>query len=179
MTFQQIARKFLVSIATIAFFFNSVSSALAADKYSNYQSNQDLNQPATLTAPSSDRPIEIYTQPDTSKSTLGKAQKGDRVTVLQQIEGNQGTQWDYVKFEQEDRQEGWIQQDYVAIQTQQSNQKDQKPAQQSQSQSSSGYSQQEDYPDTKQSSKYQNKQKQTYSQTKQDYQKDQGYQRNQ
>ena len=179
MTFQQISRRFLVLVATIAFFFSSVSSALAADKYSNYQSNQELNQPATLTAPSRDRPIKVYPQPDFKKSPLGKAQKGDRVTVIQQIEGNKGTQWDYVKFEQEDQKEGWIQQDYVAIQTQQSNQKDQKPAQQSQSQSASSYSQQEDYPDTKQSSKYQNKQQQSYSQTKQDSQKSQSYQRNQ
>ena len=179
MTFQQISRKFLVLIATIAFFFGGISSALAADTYGNYQNNQGLNQPATLTAPSSDRPIEIYPQPDSSKSALGKAQKGDRVTVLQQIAGNKGKQWDYVKFEQSDQKEGWIQQDYVAVQTQQSNQKDQKPAQQSQSQSASSYSQQEDYPDTQQSSKYQTQQKQTYSQTKQNKQKSQSYQGNQ
>lgn len=179
MTFQQISRRFLVLIATVSFFFSSVSNALAADKYSNYQSNQELNQPATLTAPSSDRPIKIYAQPDFRKSPLGKAQKGDRVTVLQQIEGNKGKQWDYVKFDREDRGEGWIQQDYVAIQTQQSNQKEQKPAQQSQSQSASSYSQQEDYPDTQQSSKYQTQQKQTYSQTKQNKQKSQSYQSNQ
>ncbi len=179
MTFQRINRRFLVLIATVSFFFSSISSALAADTYNNYQTNQELNQPATLTAPSSDRPIKVYPQPDLRKSPLGEAQTGDRVIVMQQIEGNRGEQWDYVKFDQEDQGEGWIQQDYVAIQTQQSNQKDQKPSQQSQSQSTSSYSQQEDYPDTQQSSQYQNKQQQTYSQTKQDYQKSQSYQRNQ
>ena len=179
MNLNRLRHQVLVLVTAIAFFLGGISTALAADTYSNYQNNQELNQAATLTAPSSDRPIKIYPQPDSRKSPLGKAQKGERVTVMQQIAGNRGTQWDYVKFEQEDRAEGWIQQDYVAIQTQQSSQSEQKPAQQSQSQSSLTYSQQEDYPDTQQTSKYETQQKQTYSQTKQDYQKDQGYQRNQ
>ncbi|MEM8719656.1 MAG: hypothetical protein AAGE84_10150 [Cyanobacteria bacterium P01_G01_bin.39] len=54
------------------------TSALAADKYSNYQSNQELNQPAILTVPSRDRPIKIYPQPDSRKSALGKAQSDQR-----------------------------------------------------------------------------------------------------
>ena len=173
----QMRHKFIVAITIVTFFLNGISSALAADTYGNYQNNQELNQAATLTAPSSDRPIKIYPQPDDKKLPLGKAQKGDRVTVIQQIAGNKGTQWDYVKFEQEDRGEGWIQQDYVAVQTQQSSQNEQKPAQQSQS--SPTYSQQEDYPDSQQSGKYKTQQKQTYSQTKQDQQKSQSYKENQ
>ncbi len=175
MNFQQMRHKFIVVIITVTLFFSGISSSLAADTYNNYQANQELNQPATLTAPSSDLPIKIYAQPDFKKSPLGKAQKGDRVTILQQIEGNRGKQWDYVKFEQKDRGEGWIQQDYVAVQTQQSDQSEQKPAQQSQSQSTSSYSQQADYPDTQQSSKYKDNQQQTYSQTKQNHQKAQSY----
>ena len=175
MNFNRVRHQLLVLVTTIAFFLGSISTTLAADTYGNYQNNQELNQAATLTAPSSDRPIKIYPQPDSQKSPLGKAQKGDRVTVVQQIAGNKGTQWDYVKFEQEDQGEGWIQQDYVAIQTQQSSQSEQKPAQQSQSPSTSTYSQQEDYPDSQQSSKYKTQQKQTYSQTKQDQQKSQSY----
>ncbi len=179
MNLNRVRHQLLILITTIAFFLGGISTALAADTYGNYQNNQELNQAATLTAPSSDRPIEIYPQPDSKKSPLGKAQKGDRVIVMQQIEGNRGTQWDYVKFEQKDRGEGWIQQDYVAIQTQQSSQSEQKPAQPSQSQSSPTYSQQEDYPNSQQSSKYKTEQKQTYSQTKQNQQKAQNYKGNQ
>ena len=179
MNLNRVRHQLLVLVTAIAFLLGGISTALAADTYGNYQNNQELNQAATLTAPSSDRPIKIYPQPDDKKSPLGKAQKGDRVTVMQQIAGNKGTQWDYVKFEQEDRGEGWIQQDYVAIQTQQSSQSEQKPAQQSQSQSSPTYSQQEDYSDSQQSSKYKTQQKQTYSQAKQDQQKSQSYKGNQ
>ena len=177
MNLNRVRHQLLVLVTAISFFLGGISTALAADTYGNYQNNQELNQAATLTAASSG-PIEIYPQPDSKKSPLGKAQKGDRVIVIQQIEGNRGTQWDYVKFEQEDRGEGWIQQDYVAIQ-QQSSQSEQKPAQQSQSQSSPTYSQQEDYPNSQQSSKYKTQQKQTYSQTKQDQQKSQSYKGNQ
>ena len=177
MTFQQMRHRFLVLITTIAFFFGSVSTALAASSY-DYQNNQELNQSATLTAPSSDRAIQIYPQPDLKKTPLGKAQKGDRVTLLEKIQSDGGEQWGHVKFENEKQSEGWIQQDYIATQTQQSKQKEQKPAQQSQGQSSSAYSQQEDYVDAQQSSKDRDKQQQTYSQEKQNNQKAQSYSRN-
>ncbi len=175
---KQVCIGLLAVVATIAVGLGNFSSALAADAY-NYQNNQELNQSATLTASNSDRPINFYPQPDLRKPPLGKAQTGARVTVLQQISGNRGKQWDYVKFENEKQSEGWIQQDFIAIQTQQTSQQVQKPDRQSQSQSTAAYSQQEDYPDSQQSNKYQTNQKQAYSQEKQEQQKSQSYRRNQ
>jgi len=80
-----------------------------------FQSNQDLNQPATLVAPDPNFSIKIYDQPALGKKELGYGLSGDAVTVLQQVGSNNSQSWYLVKFDNEAKTEGWVSENYISV----------------------------------------------------------------
>lgn len=109
---QMLAIVTLVTIITIAVLTVSVSPVKAEGN----QSNQDINQPALLIAPDPDFQINVYPKPSTDKRRVGYGSGGDTVTVMEQVGSNQGYIWNYVRFEKSPHLEGWIREDFVAIQ---------------------------------------------------------------
>lgn len=89
----------------------------ASSQSSQYQSNQAMSQPASLVAPDPEMEINIYPQPDTRKSRIGYGLNGDAVRVLEQTGSNGGTVWNRIQFEQTPDSEGWVQLEYLSIQS--------------------------------------------------------------
>jgi len=101
----------LVLVAVFCIFSNLwISPAAIA-----FQSNQDLNQPATLVAPDPNFSIKIYDQPALGKKELGYGLSGDAVTVLQQVGSNNSQSWYLVKFDNEAKTEGWVSENYISV----------------------------------------------------------------
>lgn len=80
------------------------------------QSNQEMNQPAMLIAPDPEFQINVYPKPDTRKRRIGYGLGGDSVTVIEQVGSNEGHFWNYVKFDKSPQLEGWIREDFIAVQ---------------------------------------------------------------
>jgi hypothetical protein len=81
------------------------------------QSNQDQMQPAMLVAPDPDFQISVYAKPEPQQRRIGYGWWGDRVTVLEQVGSNAGYTWNPIKFEAGTHLEGWVQSNFIAIQS--------------------------------------------------------------
>lgn len=81
------------------------------------QSNQAIHQSASLVAPDPDMEINIYPKPDTWTARVGFGLSGDPVTVLEQVGSNNGTTWNRIQFEGATEAAGWVQLDYLSLQS--------------------------------------------------------------
>ncbi|MGP1386572.1 MAG: SH3 domain-containing protein [Thainema sp.] len=81
------------------------------------QSNQAIHQPASLVAPDPEMEINIYPKPDTRTARVGFGLSGDPVTVLEQVGSNSGTTWNRIQFEGATEAAGWVQLDYLSLQS--------------------------------------------------------------
>ncbi len=79
--------------------------------------NQALNLSASLVAPDPDMEIAIYPQPNTRRPRIGFGLNGDPVTVVEQTGSNGGVTWNRIQFEGADDAEGWVQLEYLSIQS--------------------------------------------------------------
>lgn len=79
-------------------------------------SNQQMNQPAVLTAPEPGAKINIYAKPGRQEEQVGYGLGGDRVTVLEQVGSNEGYTWNYIRFSNPPNAEGWVRTDYLSFQ---------------------------------------------------------------
>ncbi|MGB7416825.1 MAG: hypothetical protein WA902_21695 [Thermosynechococcaceae cyanobacterium] len=98
--------------SVIALTITITSPAWAAD----YQGNQ-ARKPAALVAPEPDTKISIYSNPEAGQGQTGFGKSGDAVTVLEQIGSNQGTLWNRVRFDNPHYVEGWVQDQFVSLQS--------------------------------------------------------------
>jgi hypothetical protein len=106
-------RQFLkMTIAVLVLLIGLTAPVLA----SNNQSNQAMNQPATLISPEPSFEIGVYPKPNGSPKRIGFGLGGDRITILEQVGSNEGNTWDFVQFENTQQPEGWVQDEFVALQ---------------------------------------------------------------
>lgn len=112
MKIRHILRIVVTAIATVTLFVLATSPVFAAGN----QSNQAMNQPAMLFAPDPDLQISIYPKPDSHQRRIGYGLSGDPVTVLEQVGSNAGYTWNYIQFDPPSQLEGWVQQDFIALQ---------------------------------------------------------------
>jgi hypothetical protein len=106
-------RQFLkMMIAVLVLLIGLTAPALA----SNNQSNQAMNQPATLISPEPSFEIGVYPKPSSSLKRIGFGLGSDRITILEQVGSNEGYTWDYVRFDNPQHVEGWVQDEFVALQ---------------------------------------------------------------
>lgn len=104
----------LVAIAAVILFTLPTPLGSAAGN----QSNQALNQAALLVAPDEpNRQINIYPKPDAHARRLGHGLNGDRVTILEQVGSNEGYTWNYVQLDTPPHLEGWVQQQFISLQS--------------------------------------------------------------
>jgi hypothetical protein len=82
----------------------------------NNQSNQAMNQPASLISPEPSFEIGVYPKPNSSPKRIGFGLGGDRLTILEQVGSNEGDTWDYVRFENPKQVEGWVKDEFVMLQ---------------------------------------------------------------
>lgn len=103
-----------IAIALLFLFILGVTPSLAAGN--NNQSNQDINQPATLISPEPSFKINIYPQPNLDSQRIGYGLGGDPVMILEQVGSNNNDDlWDLVRFENAAKIEGWVRQKYVSV----------------------------------------------------------------
>ncbi len=109
-----ICRRFLSLVLLIAIAVTLVINppAWATD----YQGNQ-AQKTATLFAPEPDTKISIYASPQIDQRRTGFGKTGDAVTVLEQIGSNQDTVWNRIRFDNPPYAEGWVQEQYVALES--------------------------------------------------------------
>lgn len=101
----------LVLLAAIA-----LTITINPPAWADYQGNQ-ARKPAALVAPEPDTKISIYPNPETGQSQVGFGKSGDAVTVLEQIGSNQNTTWNRVRFDSPPYAEGWVQDEFVSLQS--------------------------------------------------------------
>lgn len=82
-----------------------------------YLGNQSMQISASLIAPAPDMKIAIYPQPNTRQPRIGYGLNGDPVIVVEQTGSNDGTTWNRVQFEGSPDAEGWVQMEYLSIQS--------------------------------------------------------------
>lgn len=80
-------------------------------------SNQGMEQAASLVAPEPEMKINIYPRPGTRQSPIGYGVDGDAVMVLEQTGSNAGTVWNRIRFEAAPDAEGWVQLEYLSLQS--------------------------------------------------------------
>jgi hypothetical protein len=83
---------------------------------SNNQSNQAMDRPAILISPEPSFEIGVYPKPSSSPKRIGFGLGGDRLTLIEQVGSNEGDTWDYVRFENPKQIEGWVKDEFVALQ---------------------------------------------------------------
>jgi hypothetical protein len=101
-----------ITIAVFALLIGLAIPVMAA----NNQSNQAMNQPATLISPEPSFKIGVYPKPSSSPKRIGFGVGGDRITILEQVGSNEGDTWDYIQFENPKHVEGWVKDEFVVLQ---------------------------------------------------------------
>ncbi|HEY9626758.1 MAG TPA: SH3 domain-containing protein [Coleofasciculaceae cyanobacterium] len=112
MKLNQIMTALVVLIAT----FNLWLLPAVAENGRVQVNNQEMNQPALLFAVEPDFEVNVYSKPSIRDRRIGYGLSGDRITLLRQIGSNEGSTWDYVRFNNPPNVEGWIPGEFVAIQ---------------------------------------------------------------
>lgn len=79
-------------------------------------SAQEMNQPAVLIPSKSQVEIKVYTNPGADQPDVGYGLEGDRVTVLEQINSDEGYTWDHIRFDNSPYAEGWVRADHLSFQ---------------------------------------------------------------
>jgi serine/threonine-protein kinase len=78
------------------------------------ESNRPITQPlseALVLVSTSGNQIDIYAQPSTQSAALHYGLDGDRVTALEQTQGNDGYTWYFVQFSS--GADGWVRSDFI------------------------------------------------------------------
>ncbi len=78
--------------------------------------NQSFNRTAELISPKPSYEIYIYPQPNQDKKMVGYGFGGDKVTVINEVDRNNGGFWYLVKFSKSPYFQGWVEDNYVALQ---------------------------------------------------------------
>lgn len=76
--------------------------------------NQAIEQPATLVGPKADSPVPIYLRPAANQPNVGYGMNGSGVMVLEQLasflpEADQASSWNHIRLDDAPYTEGWVQ----------------------------------------------------------------------
>ncbi|MBI4783055.1 MAG: SH3 domain-containing protein [Oscillatoriophycideae cyanobacterium NC_groundwater_1537_Pr4_S-0.65um_50_18] len=118
MKLNQAITALVVLIAT----FNLWLLPAVAENGRGQVNNQAMNRPALLFAVEPESKVNVYAKPSNRDRRIGYGLSGDRVTLLRQVGSNEGSTWDYVRFDNPPNVEGWVQEKFVAVQEAQSGQ---------------------------------------------------------